>query len=60
MGTIGRSLLKEIDFTPDEFLYLVALGDQLRRAKGIEYLAGFRRSPSRSWGWTPGFRCGTG
>ena len=35
MNLHGRSLLKEIDFTPDEFLYLVDLGDQLRRAKRL-------------------------
>ena len=35
MDLHGRSLLKEIDFTPAEFLYLVDLGDQLRRAKGL-------------------------
>jgi ornithine carbamoyltransferase len=35
MNLHGRSLLKELDFTPDEFLYLVDLGDQLRRAKRL-------------------------
>ena len=35
----GRSLLKEIDLTADEFLYLVDLGDQARRAKQM----GFRQ-----------------
>src|SRR6266568_1776248 len=29
----GRSLLKEIDFSPDEFLYLVDLGARLRAEK---------------------------
>jgi ornithine carbamoyltransferase len=29
----GRSLLKEIDLAPDEFLYLVDLGDRVRREK---------------------------
>ena len=35
MDLHGRSLLKEIDFTREEFLYLVDLGDQLRRAKQL-------------------------
>src|SRR5215468_11924289 len=35
----GRSLLKEIDLTADEFLYLVDLGDRARRAKQM----GFRQ-----------------
>jgi ornithine carbamoyltransferase len=33
MNLQGRSLLKEIDLTGEEFLYLVDLGDQLRRDK---------------------------
>ena len=33
MNLHGRSLLKEIDLTREEFLYLVDLADQLRRAK---------------------------
>jgi ornithine carbamoyltransferase len=35
MGLYGRSLLKEIDLTREEFIYLVDLADQLRRAKGL-------------------------
>jgi len=35
MDLHGRNLLKEIDFTREEFLYLVDLGDQLRRAKQL-------------------------
>jgi ornithine carbamoyltransferase len=35
MGLHGRSLLKEIDLTREEFLHLVDLADQLRRAKGL-------------------------
>jgi len=35
MDLHGRNLLKEIDFTQKEFLYLVDLGDQLRRAKQL-------------------------
>jgi ornithine carbamoyltransferase len=35
MDLHGRSLLKEIDFTPEEFLYLVDLSNQLRRAKQL-------------------------
>jgi ornithine carbamoyltransferase len=31
----GRSLLKEIDLSADEFLYLVDLGDQVRRGKAM-------------------------
>jgi ornithine carbamoyltransferase len=33
MNLHGRSLLKEIDLTPEEFLYLVDLGDRVRRGK---------------------------
>jgi ornithine carbamoyltransferase len=33
MDLHGRSLLKEIDFTKDEFLFLVDLADQLRQEK---------------------------
>jgi ornithine carbamoyltransferase len=33
----GRSLLKEIDLTAEEFLYLVDLGDQARRAKQMGF-----------------------
>jgi ornithine carbamoyltransferase len=33
MDLHGRSLLKEIDLTPEEFLYLVNLGDRVRRDK---------------------------
>ena len=35
----GRSLLKEIDLTPEEFLYLVDLADRVRRSKEM----GFRQ-----------------
>jgi ornithine carbamoyltransferase len=35
MDLHGRSLLKEIDLTREEFLYLVDLGDQLRRGKQL-------------------------
>ncbi len=35
MDLHGRNLLKEIDLTREEFLYLVSLGDQLRRAKQL-------------------------
>jgi ornithine carbamoyltransferase len=35
MDLHGRSLLKEIDLTGEEFLYLVDLGDQLRRDKRL-------------------------
>ncbi len=35
MGLHGRSLLKEIDLTRQEFLHLVDLADQLRRAKQL-------------------------
>ncbi len=35
MDLHGRNLLKEIDFTREEFLHLVDLGDQLRRAKQL-------------------------
>ncbi len=31
MDLLGRSLLKEIDFTKDEFLYLIDLAAQLQR-----------------------------
>ncbi len=33
MDLHGRSLLKEIDLTPEEFLYLVELGDRVRQDK---------------------------
>jgi ornithine carbamoyltransferase len=33
MDLHGRSLLKEIDLTPEEFLYLVDLGDRVRQQK---------------------------
>src|SRR6202007_2083954 len=33
----GRSRLKEIDLTADEFLYLVDLGDRARRAKQMGF-----------------------
>jgi ornithine carbamoyltransferase len=33
MNLNGRSLLKEIDLTPEEFVYLVDLGDRVRRDK---------------------------
>jgi ornithine carbamoyltransferase len=33
MGLRGRSLLKEIDLTAGEFLYLIGLGEQLRADK---------------------------
>jgi ornithine carbamoyltransferase len=35
MNLCGRNLLKEIDFTREEFLYLVDLGDRLRNAKQL-------------------------
>jgi ornithine carbamoyltransferase len=35
MDLRGRNLLKEIDLTREEFLYLVTLGEQLRRAKQL-------------------------
>ena len=35
MGLHGRSLLKEIDLTRQDFLHLVDLADQLRRAKQL-------------------------
>ena len=35
MDLHGRNMLKEIDFTREEFLFLVDLGDQLRRAKQL-------------------------
>ncbi len=36
----GRNLLKEIDFTPEEFLYLVNLGGRLRAEKRAGRLGG--------------------
>ncbi len=33
MDLHGRNLLKEIDFSPEEFLYLVDLGGRLRAEK---------------------------
>ena len=36
----GRNLLKEIDFTPEEFLYLVDLGGRLRAEKRAGALGG--------------------
>jgi len=33
MNLRGRSLLKESDLTPDEFLYLIDLAGELRAAK---------------------------
>ena len=35
----GRNLLKEIDFTPEEFLYLVNLADCLRAEKRLGHRA---------------------
>ena len=46
MDLHGRSLLKELDFTREEFLYLVDLGGQLRD----EQAAG----PRAGTGWPAG------
>ena len=49
----GRNLLKEIDFTPEEFLYLVNLGGRLRAEKRAGRLGG---RPARDPAAHPGGR----
>ena len=54
IGLHGRNLLKEIDFTPQEFLYLVDLGGRLRAEKRAGRVAAVRpatRPPTRAAGW---------
>jgi ornithine carbamoyltransferase len=51
----GRNLLKEIDFTPEEFLYLVDLGGRLRAEKRAGGPAG-RSGPGTPAAGQPGAR----
>ena len=58
MDLHGRSLLKEIDFTEDEFLFLVDLADRahaMRSAPGTERprLAGAQHRPDLREGLHP-------